>query len=55
MTDLIDTYANTLLAVVVITAVSTLIAVAWYEVRESRKRVEYYQGRTWNDDEGGAP
>jgi hypothetical protein len=55
MTDIIDNYANTLLAVVVVTAVSTLIAVAWYEIRQSRKRVEFYQGRQWNDDEGGAP
>ena len=54
MTDIIDTYANTLLAVVVITAVSTLIAVAWYEVRESRKREAVYRGKIW-DDEGGAP
>lgn len=52
---MIEAYANTLAAVVVITSLGTLIAITWYETRESKKRVDYYRAREWEDDEGGAP
>jgi hypothetical protein len=52
---MIETYANILLGVVVLTIFATLGVIWWMEARESRNTLEYYKGWQWEKDEGGEP